>query len=211
MKKFKLFFCKFAKMKFDLANTGWLLLLVFLLLTASSVVFIAFVVRAERTLTELETKRLMIRLETLRSRSDSLAKAAADLRILQSPDTLYARLLSIASCYAWGKDWAACMTAVAVQESGRKLNKGAVKRTLSPFGFHLRKSPYVCGYYDENGERFSQYETRLDALNDALLWTLQIPPKDGESMVDFIKRRKYNPQPSYYGRIERIINHCKFK
>lgn len=85
---------------------------------------------------------------------------------------------------------------VAIRESGHNHDQGDAKRTYNVFGMRhpSRRATTSVGSL-RNHAVFKSLE---DAVADLDLWMQVNPPRKGESMPDYLRRRRYNPDMDAY-------------
>jgi hypothetical protein len=81
-------------------------------------------------------------------------------------------------------------TAVAVYESGWKFQSTLANTHNNLFGFICITPVCYKGY--------STWNTKRDCINYLSRWVNIDPPIKNETGISFLKRRNYNPYPSYY-------------
>lgn len=146
------------------------------------------------------------------NQADSLEKANQALKdsleIFKAPLTpasLRFKLEYVFRGNKWAYEYAHGFTQVALHESGNDLCTGACRQTNGLWGLHARPLGDLVRFHYNNGagEIFSGYPDLESSMLDLREWIFYNPPENGEPFVDFIKRRGYNPTPSYYENIKR--------
>ena len=89
-------------------------------------------------------------------------------------------------------------TAVAVYESGWHFESGLANEANNIFGFVCITKTCYGGY--------SRWSTKIDCINFLYSWVQKNPPKQRECGIDFLRRRHYNPNESYYSVLQGIEN-----
>lgn len=88
-------------------------------------------------------------------------------------------------------------TAVAIYESGWQFQSGLAEEGNNLFGF-ICITPTCYGAY-------SKWNSKEDCINYLIKWIHKNPPNKKENGIDYLKRRKYNPNPSYYNVVQGIV------
>ena len=89
-------------------------------------------------------------------------------------------------------------------ESGFHLTSGLATKGNNVMGMQYprtRKTTAIGVYTDGLHARYASLD---DCIKDLSIWVSLKPQQEGETFVQYLKRRRYNPNPAYYSYIMKL-------